>query len=161
MTREVAHAGAGSPRRGLDGAEAARRLGAEGFNELPQDRRPTAWRTIWRTCTEPMFLLLVAAGALYVVLGDLREALLLLFAVTVVMTITIVQERRTERVLEALRDMTSPRALVIRDGVQQRIPGREVVRGDLLLLAEGDRVPADAGMLAGGAVEGDEALLTG
>jgi Ca2+-transporting ATPase len=161
MTREAAQARAGPPRRGLDGAEAASRLAAEGFNELPQDRRPTAWRTVWRTCTEPMFLLLVAAGALYVALGDLREALLLLFAVTVVMTITIVQERRTERVLEALRDMTSPRALVIRDGVQQRIPGREVVRGDLLLLAEGDRVPADAVMLSGGAVEVDESLLTG
>ncbi len=77
------------------------------------------------------------------------------------MTITIVQERRTERVLEALRDMTSPRALVIRNGMQQRIPGREVVRGDLLLLAEGDRVPADAVMLSGGAVEVDESLLTG
>ena len=54
------------------------------------------------------------------------------------------QEARSERVLEALRDLTSPRALVIRDGERRRIPGREVVRGDLVVLAEGDRVPADA-----------------
>ena len=69
---------------------------------------------------------------------------MLLGFVFVVMGITIVQERRTERALEALRDLSSPRALVIRDGQQKRIAGREVVRGDMLVLAEGDRVPADA-----------------
>ena len=146
---------------GLSTAEAARRLAADGYNELPQDRRHGFWSTVWQTLTEPMFVLLVAAGALYVALGDLREAALLLLAVVVVLTITIVQERRTERVLGALHDMTSPRALVERDATQRRIPGREVVRGDVLLLAEGDRVPADAVVLAGGAVECDESLLTG
>ncbi|HMM77033.1 MAG TPA: cation-translocating P-type ATPase [Gammaproteobacteria bacterium] len=148
-------------RSGLSSDEAARRLAAEGYNELPQDAPQGLWSMVWHTLTEPMFILLVAAGALYVVLGDLREAALLLFAVAVVLTITVVQERRTERVLGALRDMTSPRALVLRDGAQMRIPGREVVRGDVVLLAEGDRVPADAVMLAGGAVECDESLLTG
>ena len=69
---------------------------------------------------------------------------MLLGFVFVVMAITIVQERRTERALEALRDLSSPRALVIRDGVRQRIAGREVVRGDIVVLSEGDRVPADA-----------------
>jgi len=148
-------------RRGLDSAEAARRLAVDGYNELPQDQHRGLWSTVWHTVTEPMFVLLVAAGLLYVVLGDLREALLLLFAVGVVLSITIVQERRTERVLAALRDMTSPRALVVRDGAQLRIPGREVVRGDVVLLAEGDRVPADAVMIDGGSVEADESLLTG
>jgi len=148
-------------REGLTQAEAARRLAADGSNELPQDAHHGLWSTVWHTLTEPMFGLLLAAGALYVVLGDLGEAVLLLFAVFVVLTITVVQERRTERVLGALRDMTSPRALVVRDGVQVRIPGRDVARGDLLLLAEGDRVPADAVVLAGGAVECDESLLTG
>ena len=149
------------PRPGLSSVEAARRLDADGYNELPGDARHGLLATLWHTVTEPMFVLFVAASALYVVLGDLREAALLLFAVAVVFTITVVQARRTERVLGALRDMTSPRALVVRDGVQRRIPGREVVRGDIVLLAEGDRVPADGLVLAGGAIECDESLLTG
>jgi hypothetical protein len=88
-----------------------------------------------------MLLLLVAAGGLYLAVGDLQEALILLASVFVVISITLYQERKTERALDALRDLSSPRALVVRDGVQHRIPGREVVRGDVLLLAEGDRVP--------------------
>jgi Ca2+-transporting ATPase len=75
--------------------------------------------------------------------------------------ITVVQETRTERVLEALRDLTSPRALVIRDGERRRIAGREVVRGDFIVLAEGDRVPADAVLIEGHDLQTDESLLTG
>ena len=75
--------------------------------------------------------------------------------------ITVVQETRTERVLEALRDLTSPRALVIRDGERKRIAGRDVVRGDILVLAEGDRVPADAVILECHDLQTDESLLTG
>jgi Ca2+-transporting ATPase len=108
-----------------------------------------------------MFLLLVAAGAIYLILGDKGEAAMLLGFVFVVMGITIYQSRKTERVLEALRDLTSPRALVLRDGEQRRIPGREVVRGDILILAEGDRVPADAVLLSANDLLADESLLTG
>src|ERR1019366_3960946 len=75
--------------------------------------------------------------------------------------ITVVQETRTERVLEALRDLTSPRALVIRDGARKRIAGREVVRGDAVVLAEGDRVPADAVLVQSHDLQIDESLLTG
>ncbi len=103
----------------------------------------------------------MAAGALYLVLGDLGEALLLLGFVFVIMGITLYQERKTERALEALRDLSSPRALVIRDGGRQRIPGREVVRDDLVVLAEGDRVPADAVVLESVGLAVDESLLTG
>ncbi len=110
---------------------------------------------------EPMFLLLVAAGAIYFLLGDLGEALILVSFVVVVIGITIFQEHRAERVLEALRDLSSPRALVIRDGRQQRIPGRQVARGDLLVLVEGDRVPADAAVLEQRNLQLDESLLTG
>src|SRR5262249_12125374 len=85
----------------------------------------------------------------------------LLSFVFVVMGITLYQERKTERALEALRDLSSPRALVVRDGQRRRIPGREVVRGDLLILAEGDRVPADAVLLSGTQLAVDESLLTG
>src|SRR5688572_2169200 len=110
---------------------------------------------------EPMLLLLVAATALYLVVGDVHEALVLAASIAVVIGITVVQERRAERALEALRDLSSPRALVVRDGQPVRIAGAEVVRGDVLILAEGDRVPADARLLAGAELELDESLLTG
>jgi len=110
---------------------------------------------------EPMLLLLLGCGALYLVLGDVREAATLLVFVVFVVGITLRQERKSERALAALRDLSSPRASVIRGGEKRRIPGREVVRGDLLALAEGDRVPADALLVEGEHLEVDESLLTG
>ncbi len=110
---------------------------------------------------EPMFLLLVACGVIYLLVGDMQEAMMLLAFVFFVMGITLYQERKTERALEALRDLSSPRALVIRDGAQQRIAGRDVVRGDIIVLAEGDRVPADALVLDCTSLSTDESLLTG
>src|SRR6202012_3672447 len=98
---------------------------------------------------------------IYLVLGDRLEALLLLIFASFSVVIAVVQEARSERVLEALRDLSSPRALVIRDGRQQRIAGRDVVRGDLLLLSEGDRVPADAVLVEARELHTDESLLTG
>jgi Ca2+-transporting ATPase len=115
----------------------------------------------WEVVREPMFLLLVVAGAIYLLLGEVSDALMLLGFVCVVMAITIYQQNKTERVLEALRDLTSPRALVLRDGVEQRIAGCEVVRGDLLILSEGDRVPADATLISCHNFAADESLLTG
>ena len=109
----------------------------------------------------PMFGLLIGAGIIYLLLGDLGEALILLAFAAVSVTITIVQETRSERVLEALRDLTSPRALVLRGGIRKRIPGREVVRGDVLMLAEGDRVSADAVIISAQDLHADESLLTG
>ena len=110
---------------------------------------------------EPMFLLLVACGTLYLILGDIQEAIMLLGFVLVVMGITLYQERKTERALEALRDLTSPRASVIRGGEQKRIAGREVVTGDIVVLHEGDRVPADATLISCINLSADESLLTG
>ncbi|MCA3648204.1 MAG: cation-translocating P-type ATPase [Methylobacterium sp.] len=146
---------------GLSSEEARRQLALDGFNELPK----TGARSFWRVCIEvlhePMLGLLLAGGLVYLALGDRAEALILLCFAMLSISITVVQEMRTERVLEALRDLTSPRALVIRDGQRQRIPGREVVRGDLILLAEGDRVPADADLVEVTHLELDESLLTG
>ncbi|MDO8950674.1 MAG: cation-translocating P-type ATPase [Actinomycetota bacterium] len=146
---------------GLTAAEAATRLATEGPNELPTAKPRTLLRIAASIFKEPMLLLLLAGGTLYLILGDVQEALILLSFVFVVMGITFWQERKTERALEALRDLSSPRALVIRDGVQVRIPGRDVVRGDLLLLAEGDRVPADATVTECLTLSIDESLLTG
>ncbi|HEY6004879.1 MAG TPA: cation-translocating P-type ATPase [Anaeromyxobacter sp.] len=149
------------PADGLAEAEAVARLRAEGPNELPRDRPPGLLATAGQVVREPMILLLLAAAAIYLVLGDREEALLLLPAVLVIVAITLVQERKTERALRSLRDLTSPRALVVRGGARRRIPGREVVRGDVVILSEGDRVPADAFLLEAAHLEVDESLLTG
>ncbi len=147
--------------RGLGEADAQIRLKAEGFNELPRPDRRTPFRIILEVMREPMLALLIGGGVIYLVLGDLKEALVLLAFATLSVVITVVQETRTERVLEALRDLTSPRALVIRDGKPRRIPGREVVRGDFFVLSEGDRVPADGVLVQCHDLQTDESLLTG
>jgi Ca2+-transporting ATPase len=146
---------------GLTEAEVQDRLEKDGFNELPTARKRRIWHILLDVVREPMFLLLIACGVLYLILGDMEEALMLLGFVFVVMAITLYQEQKTERALEALRDLSSPRALVIRDGRRQRIAGRDVVRDDIVIVAEGDRVPADAVLLTGTNVCVDESLLTG
>ncbi len=146
---------------GLTAAEAQRRLDSGGANELSPPARQGILRIALEVVREPMFLLLLAAGGVYLALGETAEALMLLGFVVLVMIMVITQEQRTSRVLEALRALASPRALVIRDGARLRIPGREVVVGDLLLLEEGDRVAADALVLECHDLSVDESLLTG
>jgi magnesium-transporting ATPase (P-type) len=146
---------------GLSEVEAQQRPQSEGYNELPRQDRRTPFRIIMEVLRESMLALLLGGGFIYLLLGDLKEALILLGFAMMSVAITVIQETRTERVLEALRDLTSPRALVIRDGERRRIAGREVARGDLVVLAEGDRVPADAVLVQAHDVQADESLLTG
>lgn len=146
---------------GLTEAEAARRLREHGPNELQRPESRSLWGLLKETLSEPMFQLLLGAGFIYVALGDLGEAAMLLAFVFITVGINLVQSSRTERVLEALRDLSSPRALVIRDGAARRIAGREVVEGDILLVSEGDRVPADAHLIEAHDLQTDESLLTG
>ena len=148
-------------RTGLSLADAQARLRDEGFNELPTGDGRGILRIVADVLREPMFALLLAAGAIYLVLGDLGEAIVLLAFATLSVLITVVQETRSERVLAALRDQASPRALVIRDGERRRIPGREVVRGDTIVVLEGDRIPADAVVVSASSLVVDESLLTG
>ena len=146
---------------GLSAAQAAQRLLDDGPNVLPGEQRRGLRAIVHETLQEPMFMLLLAAGALYLVLGDLQEGMILFGLVLVVLALTLYQEGKTEHALAALRDMTSPRARVLRDGQPQRIAGVDVVCGDILLLAEGDRIAADAMLLDGSDVQVDESLLTG
>ncbi|EIL93054.1 cation-translocating P-type ATPase [Rhodanobacter spathiphylli] len=147
-------------RHGLGPAEAARRLAADGPNLLPGNTPRSMLAIVGGVLTEPMFLMLLVAGGLYLALGDRAEAAFLLSFVFVVIGITLAQERKTQRALESLRELSAPRALVIRGGEEVRIPGREVVVGDLLVLHEGDRVAADA-VLLDGHLDVNESLLTG
>ncbi|MFD2448048.1 cation-transporting P-type ATPase [Vogesella fluminis] len=147
--------------RGLSHSVARARLAAEGANELGTEQRRSLAAIAGEVVREPMFLLLLGAGAIYLAMGDAHEALILLGFVAIIMTVTIVQERRTENALEALRELSSPRALVIRDGEAQRIAGREVVRDDILILSEGDRIPADGVVLQAHELATDESMLSG
>lgn len=146
---------------GLSSSEALQKLKEEGYNELPSSKKRNFVDIMVDVIREPMFLLLIVSGAIYFILGDFLEGLALLSFVIVIIGITIYQERKTENALEALKNLSSPRALVIRDGERKRIPGREVVTGDVFLLSEGDRVPADAMLLTSNNLLVDESLLTG
>jgi Ca2+-transporting ATPase len=147
--------------KGLTSGEALERLKQEGYNQLPSIRKRGILDIAGKIISEPMFLLLIAGSVLYFILGDAVEALILVSFVFVIMGITFYQEHKTERALDTLRDLSSPRALVIRDGKEQRIAGREVVRDDIVIVHEGDYVPADAKLIAASNLAVDESLLTG
>jgi P-type Ca2+ transporter type 2C len=149
------------PVTGLSEPDAIARLDLDGYNELPSTQSRGILSIAWDSIKDPIFLLLVGGGIIYWILGDLQEALILLGFVVFLTAISLYQEGKTEHALEALRDLSSPRALVIRDGQRKRIAGREVVRDDILMLAEGDRVPADAIVLSCTNLSTDESLLTG
>ena len=151
-----ANLSASGPIQGISEELAQNRLKSEGYNELPQPDRRTPLRIVIEVIREPMLMLLLASGIIYMFLGDTTDALILVALATMSVAITVVQESRTERVLEALRDLTSPRA-----GERKRIAGREVVRGDIIVLGEGDRVPADAVLFQAHDLQADESLLTG
>ena len=161
MNAELPHSGSQTPLEGLCEAQVQQRLAQDGPNELPASRRRSALRLMCDVAFEPMFLLLVACGALYMVLGDVQEALMLLGFVFVVMSISFVQQRRSERSLNALRDLSSPRAKVLREGKECSVPARDLVVGDVVMLAEGDRVPADLLLTTCANLSIDESLLTG
>jgi Ca2+-transporting ATPase len=146
---------------GLSEDDAARKLKEEGYNELPSQKKQGIFSILLNVLLEPMLLLLLGSGLIYLLLGEVKDALMLLLFVFVVFGITFYQERKAERALEALRNLSSPRALVIRNGKQTRISGREVVKGDILVLREGDRVPADSVLHFCTNFMVDESMLTG
>ena len=146
---------------GITSREAAERLAADGFNELPAAKKRNLLKQAWDVMREPMLLLLLGAGTVNFLLSEPLDGGILMSFVIVVIVISIYQEHKTENALVALRDLSSPRALVVRDDRKVRIAGRDVVRGDVVLLAEGDRVPADATLVDCENISIDESALTG
>ncbi|WP_062311325.1 cation-translocating P-type ATPase [Polynucleobacter sinensis] len=146
---------------GLNSTEVKKLQELHGFNELPSGDRHTFLRSLFKVLTEPMFGLLLIAGGIYLVIGSVEDALILLGFIAISITITLYQQRKSEKAIDALKDLSSPRALVIRNGIKQRIAGREVVVGDLLILEEGSRIAADARLLEAHDLLVDESLLTG
>lgn len=146
---------------GLSSAIAAEHLKRDGYNELPSTKKRNFLHILIEIIKQPMFALLIGGGVVYLLLGGRIEALFLLVFACLSVAITIVQESRSEKVLEALRNLASPRALVMRDGLRVHIAGREVVCDDVLVVSEGDRVAADATLLSSQDLLLDESLLTG
>ncbi|TGL68475.1 cation-translocating P-type ATPase [Leptospira levettii] len=132
-----------------------------GANEISSSKRIGFLHMLFGVVTEPMILLLISISIVYLLLGDRGEALLLLGSVIGIICITFYQEKKTETAISALRSLASPRTNVIRDGKIIRIEGKDVVYGDLLILNEGDRIPADAELLSDRLFSCDESLLTG
>jgi Ca2+-transporting ATPase len=146
---------------GLSAQEAAARLARDGPNALPAAGRRPMRAIVLDNMRQPMFLLLLVGGLLYLLLGDPREGLLLFCFVLMTLGLALYQDGKAERALQALRELASPHAAVIRDGKEAIIDSRDVVKGDLCVLREGDRVPADGILEAAVDVETDESMLTG
>ncbi|MGB3100158.1 MAG: HAD-IC family P-type ATPase, partial [Solirubrobacterales bacterium] len=146
---------------GLSGPQASRRLLEDGPNELPRERGPGAAGIVLRQFTSPLIYILVAAGAVALAVGDEIDAAVIAAVLLLNALVGFVQEYRAERSLQALRRLAGARARVVRAKRELEIDARNVVRGDVLLLEAGSRVPADARVLSATAVEVDESLLTG
>lgn len=146
---------------GLSAQDAARRLAQVGPNEMPAGGGRSVWRILLETMREPMFLLLAGAALLYLVIGDLGEGLFLAVGAAASVGLVIFQEARSERALAALREMAQPSARVLRDGAETQVPARELVPDDVLLIGEGERLPADGRLIGGDVLSVDESALTG
>lgn len=146
--------------RWLSNKKVKERLIKNGYNELPSTKRKNLLQIVREVVQEPMLLLLIACGTLYLFLGDIQEAIILLSSIIFIIALSIYQENKTEKAIDALKDLSSPRALVIRDGQQIRIPGREIVQDDIIILYEGDKIPADGSIIRSRNCSVDESLLT-
>jgi Ca2+-transporting ATPase len=147
--------------QGLSAAEAVERLARHGPNALPAGAQRTWLSIAAEAAREPTFVLLLIGGVLYLLLGELREGALMFSLVVAALGITLYQEGKTERALAALRELSSPGAVVVRDGNHLAVDSRQVVPGDLCVVREGDRVPADGILVSATDVLADESLLTG
>lgn len=147
--------------QGLSTEAAQKRLERFGLNELKLNGPRGIFRIITGALREPMVLLLIGIGVIYILIGETEEVFSLLTFLILILGITIYQENKTERTLQVLKELSSPRAVVYRDGKQHRIPGQEVVPEDIVIISEGDRVPADIWLIDGGPLTVDESILSG
>ncbi len=161
LTPEETLTHVGSAENGLTSDEAARRLAKHGPNELAAAERVSPWALLFGQFQNVLVLILLAGALLSGVLGHTVEAIAIAVIVLFAVVLGFIQEYRAERALEALKRMAAPAATVLRDGVERRLPTRELVPGDVVLLAAGDRIPADARLVEAVNLEIEEAALTG
>jgi Ca2+-transporting ATPase len=146
---------------GLDEQRVAELQALEGKNEIPGSKSKSIYKLFWDLLKDPTVFILIACGFIYFFLGDPMEALMLLTFLLIIVSITLIQENKAERALEALKSLSSPRVMVLREGKKRRVPGAEVVRGDVIFISEGDKVPADSKIYQSSYLASDESLLTG
>ena len=147
--------------QGLTKSQVIKLQAQHGFNELAVADKKTLFKLLLKILSEPTFALLLLAGSIYLFIGKIDDALILIGFIFISIGITLFQERKSEKAIDALKELSSPRAIVIRDGITQRIAGKDIVIGDILILEEGDRIPADALLLEAYDLLVDESLLTG
>jgi len=131
------------------------------YNELPTAKSKNIGQIALEVFKEPMFILLLVCSSIYLLLGDYTEGIMLSASILIIIFITFYQYQKTERAIESLRQLSSPKAMVIRNGETVKIPGREIVIGDIVLINEGDRIPADGILIHGTNLSVDESMLTG
>ena len=132
-----------------------------GFNELPNEDAHGFLKSLYEVLTEPIFGLLILAGLIYLIIGSVNDALTLMGFIAISIAITVFQQQKSKRAIKALKDLSSPKSIVIRDGISITIPSREIVVGDILVIQEGDRIPADAKIIESNDFLVDESLLSG
>ncbi len=148
-------------KNGLTSAEAEKRLRQDGENRLAEKKKAAPLKIFAGQFKDIMVIILLAATAVSVFLGEYYDALTIIIIVLLNAVLGFIQEYRTERTLEALKDMTAPTAKVCRDGKRMVIPAAQLVRGDLVFLEAGDRVPADIALTSARGVLAEESALTG
>ncbi|HAG10299.1 MAG TPA: HAD family hydrolase [Desulfotomaculum sp.] len=132
-----------------------------GKNELADKRKQSFFMKVLHIVSEPMFLLLIIAAVIYFILGEPRDGAIMLFFVLGIISIDVIQEWKTDRTLDALKDLTAPRSKVIRNGKEQMISSADIVPGDLMIISEGGKIPADGEIIRENDLCVDESLLTG
>lgn len=146
---------------GLTQHEAQERLEKYGRNELAAAKKENIFKKLIGVLSEPMFLLLLAAAVIYFILGEPRDGAIMLIFVIGVISIEFVQEWKTDKTLDALKELSAPRVTVIRDGAEVKIPSALVVPGDVMLVCEGEKIAADGVLIRANNLKADESTLTG
>lgn len=147
--------------QGLTSEQAEKLQEKYGKNELVKKKKENFFHKILHVISEPMFLLLLVAAVIYFVLGEPRDGIIMLVFVVGIISIDVVQEWKTDKTLNALKDLSAPRIKVIRDGVEITIASSELVPGDVMLIAEGVKIPADGEIIKASDLCVDESSLTG
>ena len=146
---------------GLKQNEAEKRVKEFGYNELADKEQVATWKLFLETFKDPMVIVLLAAAGIQILLGEIAESLIIFLVLIINSVISVIQTKKAESSLEALRDMSAPEAKVIRDSTNTIIPARELVPGDIVLLEAGDYIPADGRIISSESLRVNEGMLTG
>ncbi|SEO59773.1 plasma-membrane calcium-translocating P-type ATPase [Amphibacillus marinus] len=147
--------------KGLTLAEVIKRQEVEGFNEIEEAKRKSTLALFLESFKDAMVVVLLVAATVQFLLGEYIEAIVIMLVLILNAIISVVQTKKAESSLEALRQMSAPEAKVIRGGEKHTIPARELVRGDIVFLEAGDYIPADGRILESGSLQVNEGMLTG